>query len=158
MTISYFCIRMKNILPLLVFATTCTLAACTGENKETPDHNATETMEALPAGTIIAADSMPVKEEQLNNFVFSAKVTTTPKTAKGNYMVDAAWGYNTAQSEIIMPKNDYPLIPVLQRTAEPYTYIIGFYIKGDTTFYDYYKISAQRGSITMGYTKGYRFQ
>ncbi len=118
-------------------------------------HTATE---EVPAGTVIAADSMPVTEDKLNHFTFSVKILSTGKTGKGHYQAEAAWGHNIATGEFVMPRNDYPLIPVLKRSSEPYTYIIGFYIKGDTTFYDYYKINGTRQTIGMNYTKGYRFQ
>ena len=157
MTISYFCIRMKYIhLPVLLIA--CLITACADEPGKPVTPTETVGSPDIPAGTIIATDTMPVVEDKLNNFVFYATITSTEKTAKGNYAIEAAWGHNIANSEFTMPKYDYPLIPVLKRTGEPYTYIVGFYMKDDTTFYDYYHIQATRGSIAMTYTKGYRFK
>jgi hypothetical protein len=157
-TINYFCIRMKNIhYPVLLFAAFI-LVSCGEEKKNSPTEQKTEIVDELPTGTIIAADSMRVRGDELNIFVFSVKISTTAKTHKGKYLVDAAWGFNNGSREIVMPKNDYPLIPVLKRTGEPYSYIIGFYIKDDTTFYDYYAVKGDHGDISMGYTKGYRFK
>lgn len=136
----------------------CILSSCAEEKKDVPVEKKAEIIDELPAGTIIAADSTPIKEEQLNNFVFSIKISTTAKTNKGRYTIDAAWGYNTANREIVMPKNDYALVPVLKRTGDPYSYIIGFYLQDDTTFYDYYAVKGDHGNISMGYTKGYRFK
>lgn len=136
----------------------CILASCAEEKKNTPAEEKVGIADELPTSTIIAADSVPIKEEQLNNFVFSVKISTTTKTRKGKYAVDVAWGYNIANREIVMPKNDYPLVPVLKRTGEQYSYIIGFYLKDDTTFYDYYAVKGEQGDISMGYTKGYRFK
>jgi hypothetical protein len=150
---------MKNIGFLLLCIFTSLLFSC-NNGGETPTEKLQQAVDnnTLAPGTIVAADSMPVVEDKLNDFVFAVRVIAGKKVNKGHYDIEAAYGHNIAQSSFVMPKHDYPLIPVLKRTGEPYTYIIGFYTKDDTTFYDYYQVRAERGTILMIYTKGYRFQ
>jgi hypothetical protein len=150
---------MKNIV-LALLACSPALFSC-NNNADTPAEKLQQAVSAqtLAPGTLVAIDSMPVVEDKLNVFHFSVKISAAKLINKGHYKVDAAFGPNEGSSELVMPRNDYPLIPVLKRTGEPYTFIVGFYMNDDTAFYDYYKISADElRNITMNYTKGYRFQ
>jgi hypothetical protein len=126
-------------------------AACNADKKE-KDYS------KLPAGTLIAADSMSIAEDSLNQSQFSVKVTTTAKTAEGKYGVQANWGYNPAETQFTLPKGGETFIPVLRKGQQPYTYIIGFNIPDDTTFYDYFQVQGNQGGIRMQYIKTYSFE
>jgi hypothetical protein len=112
----------------------------------------------LPAGTVVEADSQRILEEKLNDFFFSVKIKTTATSDKGNYTVNTEWGYYTAEGHLTMPKGGEDLQPVLRKGEEPYSYLIGFYFKDDTSFHDYYLIKGQKGMISMKYIKAYTFE
>lgn len=109
------------------------------------------------AGIIIAADSQFIIEEKPNDFYFSVNIETTETSARGNYLVNATWGRANAQGHLTMPKGLEHKKPVIHKTEQPYSYLIGFYLENDTTFYDYFLITAERGMIKMRYVKAYTF-
>ena len=113
----------------------------------------------MPAGTLVAADSMRVVEDTLNNFHFSVRVLTNEKTAdKGQYAVKTAWGFNEGETAFTLPKGGEHFTQVLRRQPAPYTYNIGFNMDDDTTFYDYFEVKGEYGTIKMRYTKSYTFK
>lgn len=134
----------------------CSVLVSCSQKNESNDSKVSNT--SLKPGTIVVADSMSVLEDQLNNTMFSVKVIANENTPKGKYTVKAAWGYNEAESELAMPKGGEKFIPMLRKEAIPYTYSIGFQVKGDTTFYDYYLVNADKGTIRMKYIKAYSFE
>lgn len=113
---------------------------------------------AAAPGTVIASQSMPIAEDQLNHSDFTVTIKATERSLKGTYRIDAAYGNNTAQSEFTMPRGGEQLKPVMRKGEEPYTFIIGFRQEGDETFYDYYQVSANRGMMEMKYLKAYSFK
>lgn len=145
---------MKKLAFLLVGV--CALTSCkqnAGEGKDTV------AKEIGKAGQIIAADSMAIEEDELNRRVFSVSIITTAESnSKGKYDIDAGCGFNKAHSGFAMPRGGERLRPVLRRGAEPYTYIVGFYNADDTTFHEYYSISAANCNMMMKYIKAYVFQ
>lgn len=148
---------MKKICSRLLFVVLGSMLSCKNEGKKTT-HTGLETGYSQPvAGTIIAADSMAITEDQLNHNYFSVKIVSS-NAAPGSYNVVAAWGFNTAEGHLTMPKGGENIKPVLKRSAEPYSYLVGFNLKGDTTFYDYFLVNAQRGMISMKYIKAYTFE
>jgi len=115
-------------------------------------------------GTIVAADSETIKEDQLNGFTFNVKIITdSTSSTTGSYIVDATYGMDNAEGTFAMPKNAEHVKPILRRSTEPYTYIIGFKFGEDTTFHDYFEISTSqvalgKKAIKMAYTKAYTFE
>jgi hypothetical protein len=114
--------------------------------------------ETVAAGTLIAADSVLIIEDELNKPYFSVKVYTTANTANGTYRADIAWNKNTATTKFTMPKSEKKLTPILRRVPDQYAYHIGFHYGDDTTFYDYYEIQAEKGMIKTNYLKAYKFE
>lgn len=158
---AYFCARMKHrlILPLVLLLGACSQPKAGNDNNDgswTPP----------PAGTVVAADSMKVKDP-LNDFYFAVKLVSSPANGEeGNmgfvYDVEAHYGPNAANSRITMPKGGNNLRPLLRpdKTKE-YTYILGFIpgkdYGGSNEFQDYYAISASRGTIEIRALKSYSF-
>lgn len=109
-----------------------------------------------PSGTIVAADSMPVTNDPLNHFTFSVKVKTNEYSKKGTYSILASYGPNEGDGMFTMPRGGGNLKPVLRRSKEAYTYIIGF--EYQRKFYEYYKVSGSKGTIEIKNIKAYSFQ
>ena len=139
---------MKN---RLLIAACAFMAACS-DTKEGVD------FASLPANTLLAADSMKVAEDSLNNTWFSVKLLTSDKTAKGIYNISAAWGGNIADTKFTLPKGAEKFKPALHREAAPYSFMIGFHMEDDTTFYPYYQVRAEAGTIKMNYVRSYTFE
>jgi hypothetical protein len=146
---------MKYFIWLLVL----TLSAC-GNTDNTADNDSVSFYAPAP-GTVIAADSMRIKEDNLNELYYSVSVTATGNSVEGAYMLRAAHGYNEAQSEIKFPKLTQSLTPAIRRDEQmPYSYIIGFKYDNDTTFNDYIRVFAKRmpgvaTQIELRYLKSY---
>jgi hypothetical protein len=109
-------------------------------------------------GTTMAEAHMPVTEDALNHSVFSVKVIADSNVALGIYDVDADFGANFAEGQFTMPKGCEDAKPVIRKGSKPYTYIVGFKIAGDTTFYDYFQVSSAHSSTKMQYIKAYTFE
>jgi hypothetical protein len=146
---------MKNILILILLLS---FTACSDNKVE---HTADlEPFYAPAAGTIIAADSLPIVGD-LNNFYYSAKITSTQFSNAGKYILDVAYGANTAQSEIVYPELDRQIIPALRPDkTKDYAYIVGFYYEGDSSFNEYALVTASNSSaitkqIELHYLKAY---
>jgi hypothetical protein len=130
------------------------LGACRGSGS----NNGSTTTKALPKpGTVIASDEMPVAGDTLNHFKFGIKVVADSLVAKGIYDIDADFGPNFATGQMAMPKGGEDLTPILKRSPAPNTYIIGFRVPGDTTFYEYYEVSSTGSATRMQYIKSYTF-
>jgi hypothetical protein len=149
-------IVLLTTLPLrtmkwIIVACTLTLyvtIACGCKNKN---------VERIPpaAGIVVAQDSVLV--DSLNESYFSVKVSTTEKSDSGEYHIETAWGYNIAESTIRMPKGLESATPAI-RPDTANAYMMGFHVKDDTAFHDYYSITADNGTIRMKYIKTYYFQ
>lgn len=143
---------MKKILYLLLPL----LAAC--GNNETQD---IEHFYAPAAGTVVAADSIAIAEDNLNDFYYSVRLTATDSSNQGRYDLDAAYGLNEAHSIMTFPKLTKPLRPAIRLDSTmPYSYIIGFYYEGEQQFNDYARVSARKldalqSQIELRYLKAY---
>lgn len=147
---------MKYLNLLLVAILLLSCSAPSGKNGSGDVGSSTYTPPA--PGTIVATQSVPVVEDQLNQSNYRVTVQATDRSSKGTYNVNVVFGNNTAQSEFTMPRGGETLKPLMRKGEEPYTFIIGFRSEDDDTFYDYYQVSASRGMIEMKYLKAYSFK
>jgi hypothetical protein len=108
-------------------------------------------------GVTVAEAKMPIAEDAINHSVFAVKVIADSDIATGVYDVDADFGNNFAETKFAMPKGAEDATPVIRKGSAPYTYIIGFKIAGDTTFYDYVQVSSARNRTKMEYINVYSF-
>ena len=109
-----------------------------------------------PGKTVVEAN-MPIAEDALNHTIFSVKVIADSDVANGVYDVDADFGPNFGEGKFTMPKGAEDAQPVIRKGDAPYSYIIGFRIAGDTTFYDYFRVSCSKSNTKMEYIKAYSF-
>jgi len=151
--LQYFCSLMRKRFLFLPLTIVC-FAACKNEQAI----NKTEKKLPPKPGTVVAAAEMPVNDDPLNHFKFSVKVVADSNIADGVYDVDADFGPNFAQGQLTMPKGGENLTPVIKRSDKPYTFIIGFKVGNDTTFYDYFEVSSDKHTTKMQYVKAYSFQ
>jgi hypothetical protein len=108
-------------------------------------------------GTLVASAEVPVTADTLNDFKFSVKVIADSSVKEGVYDVDVDYGPNFAEGKFTMPKGGEQLIPVIRKGTKPYTFVIGFNVGSDTTFYDYFEVSSTKLSTKMQYIKAYTF-
>ncbi len=108
-------------------------------------------------GTIVAEAKMPIMEDTINHFTFSVKVVADSEITSGVYDVDADFGPNFGEGKFSMPKGAEDAKPAIRKGTEPYTWIIGFHVPGDTTFYDYFEVSSSKNNTKMQYIKSYTF-
>lgn len=150
--------RLPYILGIVI------LAGCSGPSADKANRSTSEmTWTPPPAGTIVAADSMEVAEDELNHAYFSVRLAVsegnTGKPTDGfKYDVHATYGQAVADGMIIMPYGGANLRPLL-RKGEGYSYIMGF-IPGaaygsDTAFHEYYRISVVNEYIRIVALKGF---
>lgn len=145
--------RMKKI----IFALIPLLAACGGSDSAQDIAH----FYAPAAGTVVAADSIPITEDNLNDFYYSVRLTATDSSAQGRYDLDAAYGLNEAHSIMAFPKLTKTIRPAIRLdTSMPYSYIIGFYYEGEQQFNDYARVSARKvdmlqSQIELRYLKAY---
>ena len=118
--------------------------------------SAEKTKEFPKPGTVVATAQMPIKDE-LNNFTFSIKVVADSDVKAGVYDVDVDFGPNFAEGKFTMPKGGEELKPIIRTGSNQYTYVIGFKVAGDTTFYDYFEVSSSKDHTKMQYIKAYSF-
>ncbi|MBS1776996.1 MAG: hypothetical protein JSS64_12025 [Bacteroidetes bacterium] len=107
----------------------------------------------LPESQLLITDSFRIPD-QLNTQYFSVTITPKGDNNHGIYQVNVKYGNNDAATEITMPQSD--LLPILRQTYN-HSFLIGFKT-GDTTFYPYFLITAERGQTEMKYIKAYSFQ
>lgn len=143
---------MKKLLYLLLLL----LAACGNNGTGNIDH-----FYAPAAGTVVAADSIPIAEDNLNDMYYTVRLTATDSSDRGQYAMDAVYGFNEAQSTIAFPKLTKPIRPAIRLdTTLPYSYIIGFHYEGEQQFNDYARVSARKvdglqSQIELRYLKAY---
>lgn len=148
---------MKKYLQLLSLLV---ITACNSSEKKESANNITH-FYAPEEGTVIAADSIPITEDTLNDFYYSIKLTSTFMSEDGSYRMNVAYGHNDAQSDIVYPKLTGKVTPAVQLDKSiPYTYNIGFYLDGSDEFKDYARVSARKGysgkqEIELKYIKTY---
>lgn len=144
---------MKYLTLLFV----CTLALSCSSRSEKREAGSSTYAPPAP-GTVVATQSIPIVEDQLNQSNYRVTIQATEHSCKGTYNVNVVYGHNSAQSEFTMPRGGETLKPLIRKSEEPYTFIIGFKSEDDDTFYDYYQVSASRGMIEMKYLKAYSFK
>ncbi|HEY9178277.1 MAG TPA: hypothetical protein VIN07_11320 [Flavipsychrobacter sp.] len=143
---------MKKLLYLALLL----LAACGNEDTQDIEH-----FYAPATGTVVAADSIPIAEDNLNDLYYSVRLTATDSSNHGEYKMDAVYGFNEAQSTIVFPKLTKTIRPAIRLdNSIPYSYIIGFYYEGEQQFNDYARVSARRvdglqSQIELRYLKAY---
>lgn len=121
-------------------------------------HDGNGTTKQFPKpGTIVASAEMPVTDDPLNHFIFSVKVIADSNIRSGVYDVDADYGPNFAEGQFTMPQGAWDMKPIIRKGNSPYTYIIGFKVPGDTTFYEYFEVRSNRITTKMQYLKAYTF-
>ena len=141
----------KSLLTLIAISA---LTACNNAH----DNNGGQHVKQFPKpGTVVASAEIPIAEDKLNHFSFSVKVVADSNISAGVYDVDADFGPNFAEGQFTMPKGGEDLKPVIRRGSQPYTFVIGFQIAGDTTFYDYYEVTSDHNATKMQYLKAYTF-
>jgi hypothetical protein len=149
--VPYFCFLMNKLLHTALLSTVLPLiVSCSSTSNKS-------TTGILP-GTVIDSFSVPVKEDTLNNSVFTVKIVADSAIDKGVYIADVTFGNNTAQGKFTMPKGIEHVAPVLRYGNAPYTGIVGFILQKDTTFYDYFEISCNKQNTRMGYINSYTFE
>jgi hypothetical protein len=149
-----FALEMKKTALFCIAVIASSLAACNSGNNRKTDN---KPKQFPKPGTVVAKAEMPVTDDRLNKFTFSVKVIADSNITSGEYDVDADYGPNFAEGHFTMPKGGETLVPVLRQGNTPYTYIVGFHLPGDTTFYDYFEISSGRNTTKMQYVKAYTF-
>lgn len=141
---------MKN-LTLTIFAALAILAiGCNGGSSA-------DSYVFPKAGTVIDTASMPITNDNLNDFNFELTITADSNISKGIYDIRAAYGPSVAEGSFTMPKGAERYKPIIKKGTEPYTYIIGFRVPKDTAFYDYFEVAGKKTSIGMKYLKAYTF-
>ena len=141
---------MQKTILLAIAVSTFSLVSC--------NNSGTEKAKDFPKpGTTIATASMPVTDDTLNKFTFSIKVIADSNVKSGVYDVDVDYGPNFAEGQFTMPKGGEDLKPVIRKGSTPNTYVIGFKMDKDTTFYDYFEVSSSKSNTKMQYIKAYSF-
>lgn len=116
---------------------------------------------APAANTIVAADSMKVEDDPLNELYFAIRLKATDSSSAGSYLMEAHYGFNEAKTEIRFPKLQQTIYPAIEVDAGmPYSYLVGFRYKDDSVFHDYARLNAVRmpGVVTQmefRYVKAY---
>ncbi|MCD6013570.1 MAG: hypothetical protein K0Q79_3432 [Flavipsychrobacter sp.] len=123
-------------------------AACSGSK---------ETAKPKP-GAVVTTAEMPVAEEAGNNAKFSINVIADSSGKQGVYTVAANSGPYSLTSQFTMPKGGEDFEPLIKKGSVANTFVIGFKVADDTTFYDYFEVSSKRDTIRMKYLKAYSFQ
>jgi len=145
---------MKNkLIPALLVAVSL-LSSC--QNAATGSKGA-KAMPLTVPGTVVASMSMPVNEDKLNHFSCSVKVVADSNIAAGVYDVDADYGPNFAEGQLTMPKGAGNFRLVIKSGPVPCSFIIGFKMPDDSTFYDYYEVDCSKTQTRMQYIKAYTF-
>lgn len=145
---------MNKITLFGVVILVVSLSSC-GNNNTSPGED--KPKQFPTPGTIIAQAEMPVTMDTLNHFTFSVKVIADSDVKSGVYDIDADFGPNFAEGQMVMPKGGEHLAPAIRKDTAPYTFIIGFKMEDDTTFYDYYEVKSSLKQTKMRYIKAYSF-
>lgn len=141
---------MKKLLLICSALPLLFLAACGESSKDTY---------VFPApGTVIDSADMPVANDTLNDFNFSVTIRADSNVANGIYDVTAVHGVNTAEGKFTMPKGAEKYKPIIKKGSDPETFIVGFKIPKDTTFYEYFEVTGHKLNIGMKYLKSYTFE
>ena len=102
-------------------------------------------------GVVVLSHSEKIPDP-LNELYFSIKLVTNEYTHQGTYTLLVNYGHNKAENRISYPRGSAGKItPAMKKLNTPYSYDIGFYFEGDTSFYSYYLVQAPGGNIEMKY-------
>lgn len=137
---------MKKLSFAITISLTFFIAACS-EHKEA---------EKPKPGAVVATAEMPVAENHNNKF--SIKLLSDSTGKQGVYTVDANSGPYSLTSQFTMPKGGEDFQPLIRNGSAANTFIIGFKLADDTTFYDYFEVSSKLDTIKMKYLKAYSFK
>lgn len=143
----------KLILPTLLLAGI--FAACNGgkDNYVQPK-----------PGVVVDSMAMPV---ETGKGVFAITIVVDSDASRmGLYDVRALYDTLTAEGKFSMPKGAEKYKPEIRKGKEPFQFVVGFRVSGDTTFYEYFEAAAQRTTdgkernttIGMKYLKSYSFE
>lgn len=141
----------KKILPALFIVLSLGMISCSDSKKDGQG-------DLLTPGTVIAEVKEQITEDTLNDFTFSLRVTADSNVTAGVYDVEVKFANNFATNAFTMPKGIEDVVPTIRKGNTKYSYIAGFQLAGDTTFYDYFEISASFDAIRMKYIKSYSFE
>lgn len=128
--------------------------SCEATNKSSPSAN----HQFAKPGTVVATAEKKITEDTLNDFRFQVRVVADSAIEKGVYDVDVDYGPNFASGQFTMPKGGEHLVPVIKTGSSPYSFIIGFRLPDDTTFYEYYEVTSNKQSTKMQYINTYSFE
>ncbi len=134
---------MKRVVTL-AFWGILSLIACNDKPQKTQEEHKDEQAEFVPAapGTVMAEESVIVKESSPNNFRFKVKLMANELTKKGTYTIAVLYGPDSNASMFTMPKGAAHILPEMKKGAG-YSYIVGFTYMDQ--FYDYYEVSFDPG-------------
>ena len=135
---------MKRFSLFLLIA----LSSCAGNSQD----ELIEHFYAPAANTIIAADSIKVEDDPLNELFFAVRLTSTDSSSAGSYLLEAHYGFNEAKTEIRFPKLQQTIHPAIEQDPTmPYSYLVGFRYQDDSVFHEYARLNAVRmpGVITQ---------
>ncbi len=145
---------MRTYVCFIIIMFTVYYCSCNSNN------NISKLKSVMP-GTVIDKMEMPVlktEEDKLNDFIFSIAVSADSQIDKGIYDVTVQYKAFSTTEKFTMPKGIEQIIPEIRIGAKPYTYIIGFVMDKDTTFNEYFEVSAADNNLKMQYIKAYTFQ
>ena len=142
-----------RFIPAILIAITILTSCSTRENS-----TQAKSHQFPKPGTTVANAERKITEDSLNDFRFQIRVIADSAVQNGVYNVDVDYGPNFASGQFTMPKGGEHLLPVIKSGNSPYTYIIGFRLPDDTTFYEYYEVSSNKQSTKMQYINTYSFQ
>ena len=144
-----------NKLTLLVL--TLVVVTLSGCSNSTTDKNKAA-FELPKPGTVIDSLGVKIIEDKLNDSHFSVVVLADSNVKGGIYDVRATYGFDIAEGSFTMPNGLESYKLVLKKGDAPYTFVIGFKVPKDTTFYEYFEVSGKKNSIGMQYLKAYIFK
>lgn len=151
----------RMIQRVFVLAAIAAFCSCSGSG----DSGSMERSWTPPApGTIVAADSVRIVEDSLNNGFFGARL----RVAEGNdgkaafrYDIEMHYGKAEGKGIIVMPYGGENLRPLL-RVQDERTIVMGFIPGelggGDTSFHPYYRIDGSRVAIKLAPLASYKIQ
>ncbi len=145
---------MKNKIFSVLLGAGSLLTSC--QNSATVNKSSKKVRLPVP-GTIIDSLSSPVTEDKLNHFFCSVKIIADSNIAAGVYDIDADYGPNFAEGKLTMPKGAENSRLLVRKGTIPCSFIIGFRIPDDTTFYDYFEVDFSKTATKMQYIKAYTF-
>lgn len=139
----------------LFLAISAILAAC--GNRQTAQ-GSNSTRQFPTPGTIVSHSEMPITDDELNHFTFSVKVTADSNVGNGIYDIEAALGPNVSTGQFTLPKGAEDARPDIKPGTSPNTFIIGFWMSGDTVFNEYFEVATDKKATLMRYVKSYTFE